>query len=355
LTTSSSRLPVRSLAARAAAPNILMRKLAFIVAASGLSLFLCVLMLLLLDTWVHHKFDEVAGINRWGYRGPVAGAKRQGEFRIVTLGGSTVLGWGIPSNDAWPAQLEERLKRRDPKFSVINLGYNNDGAYAMLSVLEDYAYLRPDLVILYEGYNDLTSFNTNMFRRQSSIFRLTGYFPLLPVVAREKAMALRSNDIHAAYRQKTTFRPNVMQRVGASTLETGVAIAASLDRQLNQVIPNPSTTHQPVPTKLDVVDAYCESIARAIVYARARGNSVLVVGQPHISEGHARQQRVLREFLANRFGHDRLVQYFDAARTVDLTNLAIAPDGMHLGREGYGMVADALTGPVLDLALEATH
>jgi hypothetical protein len=63
---------------------------------------------------------------------------------------------------------------------VINLGFNNEGAFAFLPTLQDFRYLDYDIVCLYEGYNDLPGDegpNTAVFRHESPIFRLTGLFP----------------------------------------------------------------------------------------------------------------------------------------------------------------------------------
>jgi hypothetical protein len=66
----------------------------------------------------------------------------------------------------------------------------------MRFTLDDFASLQPDLAILYEGYNDQgDKHNTGIFRRDSVVFRWTGYFPLLPVATREKLMALRNGGV----------------------------------------------------------------------------------------------------------------------------------------------------------------
>ena len=72
------------------------------------------------------------------------------------LGGSTVFGYGVAWNESIPAQLEPRLQARLGRpVTVVNLGFNNEGAYAFVPNLEDFAYLDYDVIVLYEGYNDL--------------------------------------------------------------------------------------------------------------------------------------------------------------------------------------------------------
>lgn len=49
--------------------------------------------LLAADLYAHHRVERSVGVNRPGYRGPVAGRKQPGEPRVVMLGGSTVFGY----------------------------------------------------------------------------------------------------------------------------------------------------------------------------------------------------------------------------------------------------------------------
>jgi hypothetical protein len=176
------------------------RKLAYAVTAAVLALALSVCVLFGLDIYVHHRTQNEGGVNVWGYRGPAVGRKVPGETRIVVLGGSTAFGYGVPYNEAFPFYLEKRLNASGGEpYRVVNLGAPSQGAFGFSADLTDYAYLRYDVAILYEGYNDLgvrgrpdavpprDSPNYSLWRRQSPLFRLAGYFPILPVVLREKA------------------------------------------------------------------------------------------------------------------------------------------------------------------------
>src|SRR5262249_60952161 len=75
--------------------------------------------------------------------------------------------------------------------------------------------------------------NYLLWRRQSPVFRWTGYMPVLPLVFREKAMALRAGgDLDAAYRGRAVFKPGLGRRAGAAALESAAAIADTVGRQL---------------------------------------------------------------------------------------------------------------------------
>src|SRR5207248_4871659 len=96
-------------------------------------------------------------------------------------------GYGVATPDSIPAQLERNLRPRAREVTVVNLAYPKEGAWAFRPTLEDYAGLRYDVAVLYEGYNDLRRPNTRAFRRESPVFRATAYLPFVPLVLAEKA------------------------------------------------------------------------------------------------------------------------------------------------------------------------
>ena len=120
------------------------------------------------------------------------------------LGGSTVFGYGvqwdrIDSRESRASVERDRSARSRSSISASTV----KGAYAFMPTLRDFEYLDYDIVVLYEGYNDLPGDegpNTSVFRHYFAVFRLTGYFPILPLYLDEKAMMLRyGGDLGAAY------------------------------------------------------------------------------------------------------------------------------------------------------------
>ncbi len=341
----------------------------FAVAAVSVSLIVTLAAMLAVDLYLHRRAERSAGLNRWGYRGPVLGRKQAGELRVAMLGGSTVFGYGGPWHEAIPALLERMLNERTPgrPVHVINLGFNNEGAYAFLPTLQDFRSLDADIVFLYEGYNDLPGDerpNTAVFRQESPVFRLTGYFPILPAMLREKALSLRSGgNLSAAYRAergedvgKVVFKPNVADRTSASALEAASSVANALSRQLGRL------SEDQAPQIVTASEAgcprpwinYCDSMFRAITYARSEGMKVVVAGQPLMIDKvarlkHERQQRELADMLKRNFGNDPHVRYLDLGHTVDLSDRNLSFDEMHLGLDGNLVIARALVEPVLDI------
>ena len=74
--------------------------------------------------------------------------------RIVTLGGSSIQGYGLPFSHTLASQLQEQLSQMGSTVDVINAGvagYNSLQIRRMLSEVWD---LEPDILILYTGHND---------------------------------------------------------------------------------------------------------------------------------------------------------------------------------------------------------
>ena len=137
-----------------------------------------------LDIYLQHRFSSAAGMNWRGYRGEVVSSKKTNEKRVVVLGGSTVFGYGVSPTDSFPFLLEKKLRSTtNASVSVVNRGMNMTGSHSFINDLKDYRSLDYDVVILYEGYNDLGE-NNREGRRNSPLFRLIGYSPILPLIFR---------------------------------------------------------------------------------------------------------------------------------------------------------------------------
>ena len=338
------------------------KTIAFAAAAMLLGMVATLAALLLADLYLHRRAERSAGLNRWGYRGPVVGRKQPGETRVAMLGGSTMFGYGVPWHESIPALLETELAKQG-SFSTINLAFNAEGAFAALPVLQDYAWLDYDIVVMYHGYNDLHGDSVpNRFvaRDESAVFRLTGYFPILPLMLREKALAIRSGgNLEAAYRDnpaaRPVFRPSVAQRTSATALEAMSSATAALGDQLARV----TSERQLSPTSgVAGCEApwvhFCDSLYRAVKYARGRGAGVVVVSQPsslgEIRPFHDEQRQRSAAMLTANFGHDKAVLFVDLSEALNLADTGVSFDGMHLSVEGNREIAARLAEPVRTVA-----
>ena len=343
------------------------RKLIFVAFAMAIAIGVTSAALLAVDVYLHGRYQRSAGFNVWGYRGAPVGKKKPGEYRIVVLGGSAAYGYGVTADEAMPAVLEAKLRARmsSPLLTVVNLGYNNEGTYSFKTTLQDYGWLDYDLALLYEGYNDLMADerrpNVQVFRHESPVFRLTGYMPIFPIIFKEKAAAmLNGGDVGALYRQggKTVFHADVATKAAAGVLNATAAVAQSLETQLGRVSVEPA--HSIVGAESSGCrapwQAYCQSMAVAVEYARGRGRQVLIGTQPYLAldetihARHLAQQDALRASLGQRFGNDRAVGYVNLGNSVDLENSQLSFDHMHLTASGNEQLAGALVESVIEMA-----
>ena len=359
-----------------AAPRVLSRrrKIAFVIAAFTIVTVALLAALLAFDVFLHYRVQGVAGLNVWGYRGPAAGRKAPGEKRVVALGGSTVFGYGLPWNESWPHFVERRLDaaRKEGgsgRVSVVNLGAPRDSVATFVVTMDDYAYLDYDLVILYEGYNDLEAPSVAgkpgggadgvdpalghyiAWRHQSPVFRWTGYLPIFPLVLTEKAMAMmHGGDVNAAYSSRDiVFRPGLGTRVTAGALKATADIALGLEQRFGRLTPGGPDTNQAFDTSCERWSRYCGAVGDAVRLARQRGKGVLVVTQPYLSDLHVEQQRALETSLRRQFGGDARVKYVNLGRLIDLHDSQLAYDGLHLTAAGNDKVAAALAPAVLEI------
>ncbi len=341
------------------------RRWIFTAVAVAVAVAMTTATLLSVDVYLHGRYERSAGFNVWGYRGATAGRKKPGEYRIVVLGGSAAYGYGVGADDAIPAVLQQMLRMRTPSplFTVVNLAYNNEGAYSFKTTLQDYRWLDYDLAFLYEGYNDLSDrSNVQVFRHDSPIFRLTGYMPIFPIIFKEKASAmLHGGDVGAMYRQddnKTVFHSSLATKAEAGVLEATASVAKSLETQLGRV------STEPIHHVDDRVasgcsrqwEAYCQSVASAVEFVRAEGKQVMVGTQPYLTvsqrvhDTHFSQQSSLRAMMMRRFGADAAVAYIDLGDRLNLSDRNVSFDHMHLTVEGNQQIAGALVDPVIQLA-----
>ena len=115
-------------------------------------------------------------INSLGYRGEnFSITKKPGIFRIVCLGGSTTFGIGSSSDKTtYPQFLEDILnsKIQNRKFEVINAGVPGYTTAENLINLEfRIVDLSPDLIIIYDGYNDFKPNRVPNFKSDYSHWR----------------------------------------------------------------------------------------------------------------------------------------------------------------------------------------
>ena len=171
-------------------------------------------------------------------------------------------------------------------------------------------------------------------------------------------------DVGALYRQgpKTVFHASLANRAGAGVLDATAEVARALGAQLGRVSKEPG--HQIEGDAAGCVERwgpYCHSIATAVQFAREQGAQVLVGTQPylkleiHIHDVNVAQQTELREMLTRRFASDASVAYVNLGDRIDLEDVQMSFDHMHLTEAGNREAAAAFVEHVLTLAARRTQ
>ncbi len=73
---------------------------------------------------------------------------------IVALGDSLTAGLGVPSDEAWPALLQGRLRREGYPYRVVNAGVSGDTSAGGLRRVDWFLRAHPEIVIVALGAND---------------------------------------------------------------------------------------------------------------------------------------------------------------------------------------------------------
>ncbi len=96
--------------------------------------------------------------NSWGFRGEEFSVQKPAAtFRVVALGASTTEG-SQGNLETYPYLLQKELQKRYPgrAIEVLNAGHHGQGIDDLLEILKQRVVpLQPDLVLFYEGNNDI--------------------------------------------------------------------------------------------------------------------------------------------------------------------------------------------------------
>jgi acyl-CoA thioesterase-1 len=76
------------------------------------------------------------------------------ERVVVTLGDSLTAGLGVAADEAWPALIEERLRREGFPYRVVNAGVSGDTTAGGLRRVDWVLRSRPEVAVVALGAND---------------------------------------------------------------------------------------------------------------------------------------------------------------------------------------------------------
>lgn len=281
----------------------------------------------LIDVHTHRRDEATVGVNQWGYRGPLRTAPQPG-VRVAVVGGSAAFAAGTVWWDTVPAQLASAINlrmgwtRKDgllaapdgrPMAWVDNLAEPAAGPESYVATLRDYAYLRPDLVCIFDGYDTVTGGMPPHGRRRSFAFRTIGYLPTVPAALLRRPGPLSDPDGDVA-----------------PALQDGSSGAAD-------------------PSCAGASASYCTAMADTVRFALQQGDVVVVATPPHVSARHDAQQRSLAEQLDREFGREPRFRYVNLGRTVDMRDPAQSADGLHPTVAAGRTLATHLAGEIVAL------
>ncbi len=137
--------------------------------------------------------SEKINTNSIGLRGTRECQPKTDKCRVIILGGSAVFGMGVSSDDKTiSVNLEKLLNKKfgENKFEVINAGQGfYESSSELMLYLTELLPLKPDLVILLDGFNDVS--------HSLILPDLVGY-PVIYPQWKDKLLAITSNDLTIA-------------------------------------------------------------------------------------------------------------------------------------------------------------
>lgn len=318
------------------------------IVAAGLasaSFLLTVAFVIGVEQYTTYKLRGV-GWNYRGYRGRVLTKKRRNELRVFAIGGSTTYGFTVQTDESYPFQLERklnaRLSDRGIKVSVANLGHLSDSSVCYYPTYRDYEYLEPEIVIIYEGYNDVSvptrRIEFDCYRQSSAIFRWTGFFPTSPIFFKERWYKLRYGSIQRGYEM-------VLERNRLKEEERKHWNAPAPALPVKAVAPPPGPSLTPY-------EIYERNVLAFVEFLLGEGKGVVFASQPYLGNlGHLEQQMriraALRPYRSNpRFRYRDFLYLFGGRWDARWFNAQ-----MWLNASGNEILAEHFVEPVMELIL----
>ena len=101
--------------------------------------------------------------------------KPEGVVRILVIGDSITMGWGVEYNETYPKILENLLNENSSvEYEVLNAGVGNYNSVSELATMQKFMYLDPDIIVLGYYINDIEELTypskTGYFLKSKSYF-----------------------------------------------------------------------------------------------------------------------------------------------------------------------------------------
>ncbi len=250
-------------------------------------------------------------INSLGFRDvEMSPEKKDSDYRIMVLGCSNTVGWGVPYENVFTTLIEEKLNRdkKSKQYQVINAGVGNYNTYLeSIQLMERITQIDPNMVVLHYYINDaeiISDKDAGMLIKNSYLIAF--------MKNRLKYFAFKRNyiDLGAYYLQ--LYQPDS---------EGWISAQKSL---------------------LDIKKNCLENNA-----------DFLVALQPDLhnlskESGQYKCHKIISSFLkTHNINHIDLMGAYRKGLKRDLKSLWVHPDDAHPNEDGHGIIFDALF-PVVD-------
>ncbi|MBU43840.1 MAG: hypothetical protein CMN76_11520 [Spirochaetaceae bacterium] len=99
------------------------------------------------------------------------------RLRVLCSGGSTTAGQGVHDNETWPRQLQQTMERDGYDVEVVNAGvYGFDSSQELENLRGLLPHLKPDLLILHQGWNEEFNFSSLDLGRRFKPGEIRNYY-----------------------------------------------------------------------------------------------------------------------------------------------------------------------------------
>lgn len=281
--------------------------------------------------------------NALGFRGPeIHVAKKPGSIRLICLGDSSTYGFSISRDErTWPERLQMYLNRvgAPTPFEVINAGAPGYSSFESLVMLQFRGLaLRPDIVLVYLGFNDLRASTWPAVQPDNTHFRRSWSVPDDPATR----LCELSETFLLARWFFTDHRHKVIELARYVIVpEDGDQLTHGLQRPKEQGFLN-----------------FERNLRSIVAVARAQDMRVLLITQAYgeatidaerseiIGTAMSRISGIVRDVARER--NDPDVALLDARRILP-TMPGIFTDGVHMNDDGADFLARLITARMMEL------
>ena len=286
--------------------------------------------------------------------------KEKNALRIIVIGGSTVMGQGaFTPEENLPAQIEKYCKKIQPSTEVINAGVGGySSSQELLYLMSELVYYEPDIVIVYDGWND-QSYNNLMITKYGK-----NIIPLKTVSHYQSESRLKDsyNVGGSAILFVSAIGDALRQKVeNLASLELIRRLFARFANMVSSRNETKNQKYDPVSVKM-----YKENLQKMILLSRYHGFKIALFLQPIMGvdnkklTGEERQMyknisdlKVRKLFysdarsvftsLKNEYANDRYICIGDLSQAFEDLSQRFWADSGHLLLKGNEIIAERIT------------